>query len=90
MLGTLLTAFRRAKNDAINEGTAELWRRNSPRNTKQKHNREIRQVVTSSANQTDIVIEMWEKIDTEHIRLTADVHSGSVTPEKVENALDSF
>lgn len=82
-MGTLLATFRAAKMKAISEGKETLWKRNKLENPTKRHKYEIRETVVSGGDKTDIVLELWQKVDSEHIRLTADIKSGVV--EKQSN-----
>lgn len=81
MMGTLLTAFNNAKTEALFKGKRDLEARNKPKNKKEKANRKIEETIVSNGAHTDIVLELWEKIDSEHIRITAEMKTSNVEVE---------
>lgn len=82
MMGTLLTAFRNAKSQASHDGKQALWKRNKLENPAKRHDYEIREVVVSNGSSTEIVLQLWKKVDSQHMRITADVKSGEVKKEE--------
>jgi len=84
-----LTAFREAKSQALHDAKRKLRERNSPKNSEVKASQEYREIVKSTKNRTDVVVELWQKIDSEHIVLTADVAVGTVDKEdKIEDLME--
>lgn len=89
MMGTLLGTFRAAKVKATEDGKAALWDRNDLKNPKTRHKYEIRESVVNSSDKTDIILELWQKIDSEHIRLTANIEAGTVD-QKSNDEIDEL
>jgi len=80
-MGTLLTAFRSAKVEALRTGKKALWDRNKLGNPQKRGGYEIREEVVSFNGNTDIHLQLWKKIDSHSTRITADVKSGEIGQE---------
>jgi len=88
MIGTFLTAFRNAKAVLVRDSKQKLWERNDLANPAQRHKYEIREHEIKNGDKVDIVLELWHKVDSEHIRLQASVESGVVEDSSEETMKD--